>query len=46
MMEFFGKPQDYFNKVKAADRNPIARKSQPFDETLPVSREVHPFHGL
>ena len=23
MMEFCGKPQDYFNRVKTADENPI-----------------------
>ncbi len=46
MMEFFGKPQDYFNRVKTADENPIVRQSQPFYDVLPVSGEVHPFHGL
>jgi hypothetical protein len=28
-MEFFGKPQDYFNKVKTADGIRSGEKSQP-----------------
>jgi len=35
-MEFFGKPHDYFNRVKTADENPILRQSRPLSDALPV----------
>ena len=37
IMEFCGRPHDYFNRVKTADENPILRQSQPFNDALPVS---------
>lgn len=37
MMEFFGKPHEYFNRVKIADESLVLRRSLPFTTRLSVS---------